>query len=140
MREPALRYVEPAVATTVANTRAIGSGGACSNNSSRLVSSRTSVRMHRIVANCLSPREAGQDPTRRSLITYGYATDRFQRASEPAFAGGATGLCVHQQLCGAARAFLLAAGSGAGRQSEIDPLPVSYTHLTLAPTRGVSSL
>src|SRR5271156_3547064 len=44
MRAPGLRYVEPAVATTVASTRARGSGGARSSNSSRLVSRRTSMR------------------------------------------------------------------------------------------------
>src|SRR6202789_1887990 len=42
MRAPGLRYVEPAVATTVASTREPSPAGARSSSNSRLVSSRTS--------------------------------------------------------------------------------------------------
>src|ERR1700730_9763932 len=40
MRAPGLRYVEPAVATTVANTLGLSSRGAHSSSDSKLVSSR----------------------------------------------------------------------------------------------------
>src|SRR5258708_6337879 len=44
MRAPGLRYVEPAVATTVARTRETWAAGARSRSISRLVSRRTSRR------------------------------------------------------------------------------------------------
>src|SRR6266404_5644050 len=48
MRAPGLRYVEPAVATTVARTRETWAAGARSRSISRLVSRRTSRRGARI--------------------------------------------------------------------------------------------